>query len=124
MAADTTPFEWEKAVQWFYEQIHQAPVNDVSRQEAVAILAQALTEDAYDKEHKYFPTVVSGSHADTSNAGDMSWTGGIQVIYPLLRASRQIPRIKAIILDFVDNLMRNGINSGLGFFYESRKENT
>jgi hypothetical protein len=112
-------YSYEKALQFFYKEIHCAPKNKVNRKEAIEAIAGALIKDAYNKEHKYFPTVLSGKFADTNFSGDTAWTGGMQVAYPLIKSSKVVPEALVTALDYIDNLVTKGVNEATGFFYES-----
>ncbi len=113
---------FESPIEWFYEQIHEYPKNSGPRDEVVSELVHGIVNHGYDREHQYFPTVVSGSYAETGVAGDTAWTGGMQVAYPLLRAGFNHPEAEAIALDYISNLLETGICPSSGFFYESKSK--
>jgi hypothetical protein len=115
-------FAYERVLKWFYERIHQHPSNSRSREHTVRSIAGALIKDAYDDKNKYFPTVLSGSFKDTAAAGDTAWTGGMQVVYPLIRSSVYVPGALETAADYLDNLLNNGINPQSGFLYESKNK--
>ena len=113
-------FAYEDALKYFYSEIHTPPNNNVERETAINDLTHALITDTYIQEHHYFPTVLSGEAPNVENAGDMAWTGGMQVAYPLLRAASYVEEAKHIALDFINHLVDEGMNEKAGMFYESK----
>lgn len=113
-------FAYQGALVHFYDSIHQFPGNTEPRDKAIRDLTEALLENCYDWEHHYFPTVLSGTAADTGTSGDMAWTGGMQVAYPLAVASKHIGEAKKLPIDFIDNLIAHGINKQANLFYEGK----
>ncbi|MCG8528600.1 MAG: hypothetical protein MI748_19640 [Opitutales bacterium] len=116
----TDSFSHLNAVRFFYKKLHQHPCNKVERNDAIRLMAKAIAEDAYREDHKYFPTVLSGDRPDTGLGGDVAWTGGMQVVYPLARSYKHYPKASEIVVDFVENLITHGVNSAAGLFYESK----
>jgi len=120
MAGIKDEFAYEDVIEYFYDEIHEHPGNVVDRMGAVSDLVRALKDDAYSRQYHYFPTVLSGVNIDTGAAGDTAWTGGMQVIYPMIRASKFVPDALEIPFDFIENLIKTGYNKKAGFFYESK----
>lgn len=117
-------FAYEDIIQYFYEEIHQYPGILVDRLGAISDISKALIEDAYQKEYHYFPTVISGVNGDAHSGGDMGWTGGMQVVYPLIRASKFVKETLDVAYDFIDHLVLEGFNEKATMFYEAKKEKT
>lgn len=116
--------EYEKIIKHFYYKIHQHPGNNsIKRNEAVKLLSDALLNGGYDKNHGYFPTVVSGKYEDTGCSGDSAWTGGMQVVYPLLRSGKFNKKAKEFALNYISKFVKEAFNHNSGFFNES-KENS
>lgn len=122
MAECSDKFAYEDVVQFFYEEIHEHPDNEVNRQGAVSDLLKALGRDSYNREYHYFPTVLSGENADTLTGGDTAWTGGMQVAYPMIKAANMDDKILEIPLDFIENLIETGFNDKANMFYESKTD--
>ena len=116
----TDKFAYENVVQHFYNQIHQHPGNQVDRKTAIKDLSKALLEDAFSYKYNYFPTVLSGGFADTGIAGDSGWTGGMQVVYPLVRAAKHVEANKQFAVDYISSFVKNAVNPDCGFFYENK----
>lgn len=115
---------YQSALKYFYYQIHQFPSNKEPRKKAINDLTSALIENCYDWKHHYFPTVLSGTNPDSGTSGDMAWTGGLQVAYPLAVASRHVPQAKDLVIDFVENLIKHGVNHNAKMFYEGKDGET
>ncbi len=117
-------FAYEKVITAFYNTIHQPPENDVSRNKAIEDLTHALLHDAFSYKYNYFPTVLSGGYADTGIAGDSGWTGGMQVVYPLVRASKFVRKTQNFTIEYINNFIANAVNPKTGFFYENKDKDT
>lgn len=115
-------FGYEDCIQYFYEQIHEHPGNQVDREGAINDMVKALVEEAYNHEHHYFPTVLSGLLPDTGASGDTAWTGGMQVVYPMIRASRFVDGALDVPLDYIRHLVDSGFKTDANFFYESKNQ--
>ena len=113
---------YENILRKIYGNIHTPPANRILRDEAVLDLAHALVNDTYNKQYHYFPTVLSGNAPDTGVSGDVAWTGGMQVAYPLIRASEAYPEAFDIAVDFIESLVENGVNPQSGMFYEAKEK--
>ena len=119
-------FSYQKVIQQFYNEIHQAPSYPFKRHDVIKDLALALVNDAYYKEFHYFPTTLKPNLDMKGRPGDLAWTGGFQVIYPLAKAIKHLPshpEVKNTVLDFIEHVVAEGIHKPTGFFFESKHEN-
>lgn len=105
-----------------YRRIHQPPNHRMPRHKVVEALTEALVGDGYLMDWHYFPTVVSETPEDEESNGDVGWTGGMQVAYPLLRAGAWSPAAETIAVDYIEHLLSEGIHPGSGLFYESKNQ--
>ena len=118
-------FGYENIVKAFYQAIHQPPTYPFARQDVIKDLALALVNDAYYKEHHYFPTTLNPDLKMEGLQGDLGWTGGFQVIYPLAKAVKHVkehPEVQETVLSFIDHVISEGIHPPTQFFYESKLE--
>ncbi len=112
-------FGYEDCLVYFYQCMHQAPGKRGSYLDAVKDLAEALMA-SYNKCFHLFP-VIHGSPGFSEDFGVSSWTGGMQVAYPLLRASPYVQGAKQIALDFINDLVDHGLHQASGLFYEAKQ---
>lgn len=108
--------DYSKALKSYYYAFHQPVVKKFDRYKAIDLLSSALLNDAWDSKGKYF--VLQGANR---SEGDIAWTGGMQVVYPLLRAGLKTNDKKAIEISqtYVNNLVDNGLNGQSGLFNEA-----
>ena len=123
-APATSILDYEKALRVMYQRIHVPPQNNQNRHQAVEDLIFALVEETYDKEFHFFPTVHSGLAPNVKDKGDIAWTGGMQVAYPLIKASKYSVNAKACALDFIHHLIDTGFNNNAQLFFESKYKDT
>lgn len=115
-------YDYEKVLVAFYQQIHQAPQPRSNQKEGIEVLAHALIHDAYQAKEHYFPSIVKVDEL-LDSSGDTAWTGGMQVIYPLAKAIPYCEEAKAVVVDYINELVEAGYNSQAHFFYESKTRN-
>ncbi len=127
LGAAENRFAYEPVLRAFYGQIHTPPAVDGDRHAAIRDIAGAITRDGYAREHGFFPTVAFSLRGGAplnpppSHSGDSAWTGGMQVAYPLLRAARHVPEARAVATDYIDRLVREGVNPASGLLYDAKE---
>ncbi|MGL6248672.1 MAG: hypothetical protein ACRC3A_06220 [Culicoidibacterales bacterium] len=115
-------YDYEKVIENFYYHIHQGPKPWIAQKEGIELLTNALIHDGYNAELHFFPSIVK-TDTRLNITGDTAWTGGMQVIYPLAKAIPYNTEAKAVVLDYVDELITKGFNEQTHFFYESKAQN-
>ncbi len=115
-AADGIP-DYGKALRAYYPHIHQAPTARATRLEALEKISQSILSDGYVADEKYF---YQNDMPDGQLMGDIAWTGGMQVAYPLLKAGLKLNDKKAIdtAMDYMDHICTNAKNTDAGLLFE------
>lgn len=110
-----------RIVRGVYEAFHQPPRSGASLQKAVRDIANAIREDAYVPSICNYSTRVflENGEARQEPLASISWTGGVEVAVPLLRAALRLGDggMRAQALSVVDHIVNNSMNpaSGLPF---------
>ncbi len=109
-----------KAIRFYYNQIHEFPKKRSGRDEAIEKMADVIIHECWLPKDKIF---YLSDHTDSSQIGDIAWTGGMQVAYPLIKAGQKLK--KQIYIDraveFINELVKNGFNEDAGLFYEEKR---
>ncbi len=113
--------DYGKALRAYYHVIHQSPVKRAGRQEAIQKVADALVNDGYNKQNNFFHLA---DNEDGREVGDMAWTGGMQVAWPLLKAGVRLQDKQAIntACTFMDNACENAFHDKAGLLYEEFRD--
>ncbi|TAF73117.1 MAG: hypothetical protein EAZ53_13750 [Bacteroidetes bacterium] len=108
---------YDKALRCYYKEFHEEPIARATRTEALEKLKKALIKDAWLPDKKYFYVTN-----DNQNEGDIAWTGGMQVAYPLLKAALKTNDFAAIdtVKKYCDEICTNAINPKSGLFQEAK----
>ncbi len=94
-----------KALKAYYGQIHQMPIKRSTRKEAMEKISKAIVDYSWREKSKTF-ILADGPDTSDGSVGDIAWTGGVQVAYPLLKTALKIgdKRSETVALDFINNL--------------------
>jgi hypothetical protein len=106
-----------KAIEAYYHAFHQPPLKRSQRLEALEKIGTFSATEGYNQDNKFF-FLYDGPGGNM--VGDIAWTGGMQVAYPLLAAGMRVnnPLFIARATDFIDNLSTQVMNPKAGLLNE------
>ena len=106
-----------KAIRARYYHLHEGPVKRATRKEALVKLSNMMVEHGYNAQDKYF---YQNSSAEGRLMGDIAWTGGFQVAYPLLKSGLLLnnEQAVAICIEYMDHVCKTAVNENAGLLCE------
>jgi hypothetical protein len=109
--------DFSKGVKTYYEHFHQVPTMRSTRNETIVKLADAFVNDTWQEKNNIF-----GLNEKPNCQTDIAWTGGMQMVYPLLKAGYHTGNTRYISLSkrFINELVNNGFNKAVNLFYENK----
>lgn len=111
-----------KALEAYYNIIHELPKVRATRNEAMRFCIDAIIENGWNKEHSFF--VLSDNSEEGKNRGNTGWTGGMQVAYPILKAGITLQESKytELAIQYMNNLVATGMNEKAHLLYEEFRD--
>ena len=109
--------DYGKALEACYNRIHQLPLKRSTRQEALHKISDAIVKYAWNADFKYFVLTDDKN----GNIGDIGWTGGMQVAYPLLKSALKTrdSLSRNVALQYINNLCNGkAMNKKAGLLFE------
>lgn len=113
--------DYGKVLRNRYASLHQAPLPRCGRTESIHIIAQNLIEKGWNNTHKFF---YLADNEDGRMVGDLAWTGGMQVAYPLMLAGYQTQKQEYINIacEFIEAVVQKAVNHNANLLYEEWRE--
>lgn len=106
-----------------YRQYHTPPRKGADLGQAASDIAQAIFEDAYVDRIKNYSTRVFLENGKVVHEplASISWTGGVEVAVPLLRAAHRMNRadMRLQAAGVIDHIVRHSLNPRSGLPYDA-----
>ena len=119
-ATAQTNADWSHALRAYYPVIHQPPLRRADRAEAIAKIGTAIVRHSWNSEQRFF--CLAGNHTGNT-IGDIAWTGGMQVAYPVLKAGLKTNRADFVATAkiFINEMCDHAMNADAGLLKEEKR---
>lgn len=113
-----------KALQAHYSTIHTPPLVCSNRTDAMRLCIDAILQHGWNSEHNFF--ILSDNSDEGRNRGNIGWTGGMQVAYPILKAGIKLHN--QLYIDcansYMNTITTQALNTNAGLLYEEFRDGT
>ena len=110
-----------KALRAYYAELREVVNKRADRDETIRKIGASLITNAWQPDEKYFYLTDGG---DAGAKGDIGWTGGMQIAWPLLVAGRKINNEKFtdVALDYIHHLCETALNEKANLLMEEWRD--
>lgn len=107
-----------KALQAHYNIIHTPPRVRATRTQAMELCIDAILKHGWNTEHNFF--ILSDNGEEGRNRGNIGWTGGMQVAYPILKAGMRLKNQTYISCaeSYCNTICTEALNTKAGLLFE------
>ncbi len=110
------------ALQAHYKTIHTPPKVCSTRIDAMRMCTDAILKYGWNNEHSFF--ILSDNSDEGRNRGNIGWTGGMQVAYPILKAGIRLQNARYIecATQYMHTISNTAMNSKAHLLYEEFRD--
>ncbi|OQA95819.1 MAG: hypothetical protein BWY22_02004 [Bacteroidetes bacterium ADurb.Bin217] len=111
-----------KALHAHYNQIHTPPQVRATRTQAMELCIDAILKHGWNTDHNFF--ILSDNGEDGRNRGNIGWTGGMQVAYPILKAGMRLQNKTYISCaeSYINTITSQAMNTHAGLLFEEFRD--
>ena len=114
-----------QAMRWVYKNWHEPPRRGLDRRETVALISNAVFEDAWMPEKNAYAGFVFDHNGEYSLRAlpSISWTNGLAVAVPMLQAALRLGKdsMRTQALRCIDHIVRHSLNPANGLPYTAEE---